>query len=108
MPVRAHLCSSLLLLAIATEARPGHRIQPGSRDGTLAGLTHSECVPVDPSQCFIDRSQQTTVRLVQVDLEIHLGCLGRLVDNISLAFAWSTCRAYCSNRSCLDLTTLDQ
>ena len=56
MPARAHLHSGLLLLAITAESRPGHSLQPGSRDGPLAGFAHSECLPVDPSQGLLDRS----------------------------------------------------
>jgi len=86
MPARPHLCSGLLLLAVSAEARPGYGLQPGRRDGALARLAHSECLPVDPSQRLLNRSQETTVSLVQVDLEIDLGCVGRLVDDIRLAF----------------------
>ena len=63
------LCSTLLLLAIAAEARPGHGLEPGSRDGPVAGLAHSECLPVNPGQCLLDGTQETTVRLAQAYFE---------------------------------------
>jgi hypothetical protein len=104
----AHVRSSLQFFAIAAEPGPRHGIQPGCRDRTIAGFTHPKRALLDPNQSFFDRSQETTVRLVQVDLEIRLGCPRRLVDDICLAFPWSTCRAYSSNRPCLDLTSLGQ
>jgi hypothetical protein len=54
----------LSLLAVTAEAGPRHGVQPGFGDGTLAGLAHSKCAPVDPRQGFFDRSEEATVRLV--------------------------------------------
>src|SRR5215831_5982402 len=53
----AHFRSTLLLLAIAAEARPGHGLQPGRRDGLFAALAHSKSLTVDPGQRLLDCSQ---------------------------------------------------
>ena len=58
---------------------------------------------VGPGQGFINRSRETGVRLVQLDFEVHLDCVGRLVDDVRLAFPRSPCRAYGFNRPSPDL-----
>src|SRR5712692_9893829 len=89
MDLRAFLGRLVLsLLALAAKARPGHRLQSRFRDRFLAGLTHPECAPVDPSQGIFNRTRKATVGLVQVDLKLHFGLHCRLVNQVS---PWPSC-----------------
>jgi len=73
----------LSFFAVATDARPRHRLQPRSRDGLLAGLTNAKGVPVDPRQRLFYRTQKMSIRLMQTDLKLRFSPGTRLVAQIA-------------------------
>jgi hypothetical protein len=80
---------TLLLLALAAEARPGHRFQSGFRDGLLARLTHTESALPDPGQGLFDCSQEPNIGVVYTDLKLCFSVGVGLVNEIALPAACS-------------------
>jgi hypothetical protein len=81
---------TLLLLALAAEARPGHRFQSGFRDGLLARLTHTESALPDPGQGLFDCSQEPNIGVVYTDLKLCFSVGVGLVNEIAgpLVCSW--------------------
>lgn len=73
MRVRARLAhklpsTALSLLALAAEARPGHRFEAGFGDGIPTGRARSVGALSDPSERLFDRSRETPVSSMQLYL----------------------------------------
>ena len=97
-----------MFLAVAAEARPGHRFQSRFSDGAIAGFTYPERAVLDPSQCLFDGAQQVTVTLVQMHLESCLDFLRRPIGWIPSMTLPSTCGQQGSECAHLQLLPLSQ
>ena len=69
----------LTLLAVAADARPGHGIQPGFANGAPADLAHPECAVANARQRLLNRSEETSIGLMQLSLQLRFRLGGGLV-----------------------------
>jgi len=74
----------LAFLALAAKARPGHCFEARFRDRLPAGFALTECASPDPSQGFLDGSEQTPIALAQLDLKLRFSASIGLVRGIAL------------------------
>jgi hypothetical protein len=76
--------SVFLLLAISAMVRPGHSFQACPGERIVTGLTDAKRALSDPTERSFDRSQETTVGLMQADLHLRFGVGGGVVGLIAI------------------------
>jgi hypothetical protein len=72
-----------LVLAVAAVACPWHGFETHLGDRLLANLTNPVRTMSHPCERLLDRSQEATVGLVQLDLKFRFGISIRLVNQIA-------------------------
>jgi len=73
-----------LLLAITTVAGPGHSLQACPGDRLVTDFTNAKRTLSDPIERGFDRCEETTVGLMQADLQLRFGIGGGLVSRIPI------------------------